>query len=184
MPVPDFSPGEVLTAAAMDSIGLWKITQGTLSSSATSFVDCFSSTYRDYRIVLDDLSINATTDFCWQGLIGVTAQTSSLYWVAANGFSAGGSAYNTNGANQNPGRTTASINGANTKGTLVMDIFRPNLASQTMFTAQFSSFQADDFRVRSGGGGYNNSALLTGIRFLSAGGQTISGNVTIYGYRD
>jgi hypothetical protein len=55
MPVPDFSPGEVLTAAAMDSIGLWLVKTQTIPSTATTSVtvtDAFSSTYDMYRITI------------------------------------------------------------------------------------------------------------------------------------
>jgi hypothetical protein len=57
MPVPNFSPGEVLTAGAMDSIGSWLITTYSIPSSpavnAFTIPNCFSSDYDNYRIVLD-----------------------------------------------------------------------------------------------------------------------------------
>jgi hypothetical protein len=182
MTFPVFSPGEVLRAQDMNAVGMWEVASGALSSSGTNFVGCFTADYRNYRIVLDNLFISANTDFCWQGLVGSTAQTASSYWVAALGFSSGGAAYNQNNSNVNPGRTIASSVGSDRAFELTMDIFRPQLATYTLFNAHFSQFQTDDFRFRTGSGGYTPTTQLDGIRFLSAGGQTISGNVTIYGY--
>lgn len=52
MPVPDFSPGEVLTASAMDSIGLWLVKTQTIANGATTVTvsDAFSSNYDNYLI--------------------------------------------------------------------------------------------------------------------------------------
>ena len=54
MPVPDFSPGEVLTAAAMDSIGLWLVKTQTIGTgvSSVSVTNAFSSTYDNYLITV------------------------------------------------------------------------------------------------------------------------------------
>ena len=53
MPVPDFSPGEVLTAAAMDSIGLWLVKTQTVGTgvSSVTVTGAFSATYSHYKIV-------------------------------------------------------------------------------------------------------------------------------------
>jgi hypothetical protein len=53
MPVPDFSPGEVLTAAAMDSIGLWLVKTQTVGTAVPSVTvtDAFSADYENYKIV-------------------------------------------------------------------------------------------------------------------------------------
>ena len=79
MPVPDFSPGEVLTAAAMDSIGLWKVASGTLSGTATNFVGCFTSDYTNYRIVVDGITFNTTGDVYIQFLNNTTPNATANY---------------------------------------------------------------------------------------------------------
>ena len=63
MPVPDFSPGEVLTASAMDSIGLWLVktqTVGTAVSNVT-VTGAFSSTYENYLVIWNDGTMSAQT---------------------------------------------------------------------------------------------------------------------------
>jgi hypothetical protein len=57
MPVPDFAVGEVLTAAAMDSIGLWLVKTQTVGSTAVATVtvsDAFSATYDNYLVTVND----------------------------------------------------------------------------------------------------------------------------------
>jgi hypothetical protein len=53
MPVPDFSPGEVLTAAAMDSIGLWLVKTQTVGTgvSSVTVTGAFSADYDNYKIL-------------------------------------------------------------------------------------------------------------------------------------
>jgi hypothetical protein len=185
MAIKTFTSGEVLTAADTNTYlansGLTYITGGSLSGAATNFAGCFTSTYRDYRIVLTG-SLSAATDFCVQFLVGTTPTTVN-YWYAFPGYSAGGAAANQSGQNTNPCRTGANATGAGDTFSLAMDLFAPQIASVTYFTAQSSNQQSDDFRARSGAGSCNNSTQFDGIRFLSAGGQTISGTVKIYGYR-
>jgi hypothetical protein len=187
MAIKTFTSGEILTASDTNTFlansGMVYITQQTLSGSATNIEGCFTSAFRDYRIVLDNLFLGGNTDFCWQGLIGGAAQTGSDYWVAALGFSSGGATYNQNNSNVNPGRTGASSVGTDRQFSLTIDIFRPQLPNVTTFNSHFCQFQTDDFRFRTGSAGYTQANQLTGIRFLSAGGQSISGNATVYGYR-
>lgn len=188
MAIKTFTAGAILTASDTNTFlanaGLVYITGGQLSGSATNFEGCFSSTYRNYRVVVNNAKITGgNTDFCWQGLIGSTAQTATNYWSAALGLSAGNAAYNQNTASVNPGRTGASTVGTDRIFSLVMDIYGPNIADVTHYTSQFCQFQTDDFRFRTGAGGFGNSAQLTGLRLLSAGGQAFEGSVLIFGYR-
>jgi hypothetical protein len=63
MPVPDFSPGEVLTAAAMDSIGLWLVKTQTVGAgvSSVTVTDAFSADYDNYLIYMSSTGSTATT---------------------------------------------------------------------------------------------------------------------------
>jgi hypothetical protein len=187
MAIKTFTSGEVLTAADTNTYlansGLTYITEVSLSGSGQNIEGCFTSTYRDYRIIVSNGSLSAATDFAYQLLVGSTATTTG-YWWAYTGLSGGGAAANQNGQNSNPCRTGASATGAGDSFGLVMDIYAPQVSSSfTFVTSQASNFQSDDFRARSGGGGINATTQFTGIKFLSAGGQTMTGTVRIYGYR-
>jgi hypothetical protein len=73
MPVPDFSPGEVLTAAAMDSIGLWRIDSKALTGSAVDFVGCFTSDYDIYKVFFYNVRASVSgSDFGVRLLSGTT----------------------------------------------------------------------------------------------------------------
>ena len=62
MPVPDFSPGEVLTAAAMDSIGLWLVKTQAVGAGVSTIVvsDAFSANYDNYLITYTGGSASTT----------------------------------------------------------------------------------------------------------------------------
>lgn len=185
MAIKTFTAGAILTASDTNTFltnsGLVYITSGNLSGSVTDFVGVFTSTYTNYRILVTNPTLSSFTDLCWQGLVGTTPQTSSNYWVAGTGLDGAGVAYNQNQNVGNPGRTLYS--NTNIAGGLVMDMFGPQVPGFTCFTSQATMFQSDNFRSRSGGGAFNQGTQLTGIRFASAGGQTMGGNVIIYGYR-
>jgi hypothetical protein len=185
MPVPDFSPGEVLTAAAMDSIGLWKVTSGTLSSTATNFAGCFSSDYRNYRIIIDQIAFSAAGDLYWQPLNGTTPDTGNHRW-ALLGFNNAGTTQNSNQSASTTAAYTGITMGGGLDGqmmsTLTMDIMGPFIASRTLaHTSSIANNGGNGFKY---GLSMNNAATsYDGIRFLTQSATTVTGNVTIYGYR-
>jgi hypothetical protein len=86
MPVPDFAPGEVLTAAAMDRVGLWKIATGTLSltTTPTNVTGVFSSDYKQYRLLLNVTNKSASIRVDMKYIVGTTP-TSTNYYQAGIG---------------------------------------------------------------------------------------------------
>jgi hypothetical protein len=184
MPVPDFSPGEVLTAAAMDSIGLWRVGGGTLSSTATNFVGCFTSNYTNYRIVIDSVTFNSTGDLNIQFLSGATPNTTANYSYAFVGLTTGGASGNANGTTTfayTGMTTTAAFN--ETMGFVIMDVLAPQSAAQRTFVSINSAGYGANFYTRSGLAEQNQLLAFDGIRFLTNSAATFTGNVNIYGYR-
>jgi hypothetical protein len=185
MPVPDFSPGEVLTAAAMDSIGLWRVASGTLSSTATNFVGCFTSDYTNYRIVIDSITFNATGDLYFQFLNGSTPNATANYNWAFTGLLVTSGAANANATGQTLGytgmTTTAAFN--ETMGSVSMDVYAPQSAAQRSFISFDVTGYGANFYARSGMVQQNQLLAFNGIRFLTSSASTFTGNVTIYGYR-
>ena len=79
---PDFSSGAVLTAAQMNSVGLWKVGNGTLSGSSTDIVGCFSSNYDVYKAYFYELTTSADLEIGFRMLSGTTpASTASTYSI-------------------------------------------------------------------------------------------------------
>jgi hypothetical protein len=177
MPVPDFSPGEVLTAAAMDSIGLWLVKTVTIGTGVTSVpvTDCFSSNFTNYRVVVNT-SMSASGNSAFITLNGSAGTT----YFGGGFFQAYSSTTNTG----------ASFNGVNTgfwcgisgpNFTLTADILRPNLAAATGFFG-LSAESAFCNTVR---GFDSNAASSVSLTFTQVGGPTITGGqIRVYGYRD
>lgn len=183
MPVPDFSPGEVLTANAMDSIGLWRVGGGPLSGTATNFAGVFSSDFTDYRIVIDSIGLGSPGEMYWQLLDGTTPATTNYRY--------GYQGINTNGTTttQNSNSATEAYTGVLQSGfdgiilcSLIMDIFAPNLPIRTFANNHAVGFSGGN-ASRYGISMNNNQVSYDGIRFLTASAVTLAGNVNIYGYR-
>jgi hypothetical protein len=185
MPVPDFSPGEVLTASAMDSIGLWRVASGPLSGTATNFVGCFTSDYTNYRIVIDGITFNTTGDVYIQFLDGSTPNATLNYQWAYSGLLVTGTNAPSDGSGQTVGYTGTTVSAAfnQTMASIAMDVFAPQSAAQRKFVAISASGYGANFYVRNGMVQQNQLLAFDGIRFLTASAATFTGNVTIYGYR-
>jgi hypothetical protein len=79
MPVPDFSPGEVLTAAAMDSIGLWLVGGASFANVGSFDVTGFSSDYENYELVMNVGGHAGTAALTAQLFQGATARNANYY---------------------------------------------------------------------------------------------------------
>jgi len=185
MPVPVFAVGEVLTAANMNQVGLWKIASGPLSGTATNFAGCFPTDYTNFRIVVDQITLSAApADLYWQLLSGTTAHTANYRW-AFLGINAGGTSQNaTQNSSQSEGFTGVSINsfaGA-AVGSFTMDVFNPNVAERTYCHTSAIGVETST-TVRYGSSHNVSQTAYDGIRFLTNSATTVTGNVTIYGYR-
>jgi hypothetical protein len=181
MPVPDFSPGEVLTAAAMDSIGLWLVKSQTVGTAVTSVTvnDAFSATYDYYKITYTNgvgstqqtirTTLGSTaTGYYWGGVIGRYDN------LGAIGFGS------SNAANWEATGFT------DTNGNLYeIELSMPFLTRKT-------GIQAWHWDTRTGGGtGYgfvgghlNNTTSYTSFTLTAAAGTMTGGTIRVYGYRN
>jgi hypothetical protein len=185
MPVPNFSPGEVLTANAMDQVGLWKVASGALSGTATNFAGCFPTDYTNFRIVVDQIALSAApATLYWQLLDGTTAHTIEYRW-AFLGISAGGVNQNsTQNSNQTAGFTGVTINtlaGA-VVASFTMDVFNANVAQRTYCHTSAIALETST-TIRYGSTHNIAQTAFDGIRFLTDSATTVTGKVTVYGYR-
>jgi hypothetical protein len=178
MPVPDFSPGEVLTSAAMDSIGLWLVkTQTVLSGASTTVItDAFSADYDSYKVIWTGGNMN-TLQLCAVFLGGgggsnyQGARTSS---TSAGVISLAGDV--------NAGQW--SFAGAGNADTCVMsmDIHNPFLTKRTHIQSQYYEPYAT-FGTYTGV--LNDATSYTSITFDPQGAGTMTGGtVRVYGYRN
>jgi hypothetical protein len=185
MPVPDFSPGEVLTAAAMDSIGMWKVASGTLNASATNFVGCFTSAYRNYRIVFTEMN-SAAGFFGYRMLQGATANATAYNFYLSGGANTAGFLANAGNSQSygSLGFIFSPVTGGCASGSY--DIMCPQISTtRTWLTGGYDTFNfGTSINFYTGGSVHDVSAAYDGIQILTTAAGNLTGNVRIYGYRD
>ena len=165
--------------------GLVYVTSGTLSSTATNFQGCFTSTYTNYRIVVDQVSMSAAGDVYWRLLSGATPATSADYYWAYNGYTSGGAGADSGASLQTAGYTgmTFAVGVANLKvGAFTIDMMNPQVAERTFGITNGMSVTTV-FRGMAGVAAHGLTVAYDGIQFSSLSAVTMTGNVTIYGYR-
>jgi hypothetical protein len=181
MPVPDFSPGEVLTAAAMDSIGMWLVKTQTIGAGVTSVTvsDAFSSTYDSYRVVMTNTVLSAGAGGL-RFVLGATIPGANYYWGSVlinTGTSAIAGAVGNNLGFVLMGTTTGSNAFSNS-----FDVMNPNRAART----NLNGFQAysELGGVGTGSGFHNADTAFTSFSFYPASGTMTGGTIRVYGYRN
>ena len=186
MPVPDFSPGEVLTASAMDSIGLWKIDRKTFSgATSVDFTNVFSSSYDNYRVIFQQYSCTAAMEMMFQLRDSGGPVTTSNY--DSGRIEQLGGTINAFTYTAASSWTTTYVSGSGTAGSFVsgiMDIYQPNLTAYTKFTAQMArsdSAVGGIYTVNSQGM-FRLTTQMTGFSLIRPGSSTISGTISVYGY--
>ena len=180
MPVPDFSPGEVLTASAMDSIGLWLVASGSNSNTTSLVIDnCFSANYAHYRIVFTATGGAAgTTDAFVQFRVGTTP-------TATNYF------YNTIFSSNTAGPSRAYL-GAQVSGqignfglersTIVCDVYNPQVAASTNYVSLWQGWGSTANFVGTSQGYQTSSNQHTGFQITCS--SAFTGTARVYGYRN
>jgi hypothetical protein len=179
MPVPDFSPGEVLTAAAMDSIGLWKIAETSFTTAATPFIDgCFSADFENYVVVFTGLS-SITGGYTNVQLRAATVAKATNYsragLVSTTGGVLGADSF---GTGQNGWR----VLGQSTSGLYAtMNFYRPFTSAETGY-AVTSSYVGNLYSLA---GTQTESYSADGFQLIANGNAaTYTGTLRVYGYRN
>jgi hypothetical protein len=175
MPVPDFSPGEVLTAAAMDSIGLWLVKTQTIGSGVATqeVTSCFSATYDDYLVTVSGGATSANTALLFRcGTQASGYRLSYLYTGYTNSPSAVGTLSNAAIDYVGFGNTT----GLNA----IINVSSPFLSGPTMVAADGGSIGSFAGRVT---GIEPSNTSFTGMTLLVGSGTMTGGTIRVYGYR-
>lgn len=179
MPVPDFSPGEVLTAAAMDQIGLWLVkTQTFTSTQNCNVTDCFSSDYENYVAIVNGTFSLAGQITAVQLLTGTTPKTTNYnracFFMTPT--------VNLTMISQATGAADFSVSGQNAShNSIKIDFFRPNMNQPTGLSSegQYGSV------VWRGGGEQTENYVADGFRMLPVGNAALfTGIIRVYGYRN
>ena len=187
--------GTILTADSAESTGLkWataagggdlvKISSVTWSSaSAQSLTSVFSATYDNYCIIFDNLQVTSTSNtFAIRLRSGSSNNTTSNYYSASLGYRADGTSSN---YNQNPADFwgTSTLNASPHVNGFLLWVFNPYDSVRTTFTYQTFGADSVSFLYRNGGGLFNGNTSFDGLGFFLDAGGSVSGDVTVYGYK-
>ena len=180
MPVPDFSPGEVLTAAAMDSIGLWLVGEGTINNTTGgNFDNVFSSSYANYRITVNCTaggSASPTLEFELRS--GGSTLAGDWYRSAITITNAGGPnrTWSATGTNSCTVGWVSDARGSQT----IIDVFSPQLAQNTRIISQSQAWAST---ASNHGTWWNAGDADVGTGFRLSCASNFTATVRIYGYR-
>ena len=179
MPVPDFSPGEVLTAAAMDSIGSWLVKTQTVGTgvSTVTVTDAFSATYENYRVVYTGGTASGSMELLLT-LSGIT----STYMGASIFASFGGGSASVQGYNNYGGFPIGRAN-SGTNGYCWLD-GEIRMPFRTLQTVASSPWMSGDVNFGIFTGRTQSTASATGFTITCSSGSITGGTIRIYGYRN
>jgi hypothetical protein len=160
------------------------VAQGNLSGTATSFANCFTSEFDNYVIVLDKISFNSSADLYFRFMNNATPDANTNYFWAFVGLTLNGGAINSNASTgQSIGFTGITSSAANEPlSSATLTCYSPVLVQRTFITSNAYSYPSQ-FAMRFGGSHQNGNTSYNGIQFLTNAAVTVTGGVTIYGYR-
>jgi hypothetical protein len=187
MSFPSFSTGEVLTAADMNAVGMWKIATASTTSSSNLIVDnVFTTDYTNYRLVFSEITGSGVTglNLLWRS--GGSTINLSNYYGTRIGYSYAAAALSSATDNGGAAHQICAILSGNTTSpaSLIVDVFAPQKNTRnTSITAQGVDARTGGNGAFSYSGFYNATTAMDGF-VLNAGAQTYTNvNVIIYGYR-
>ena len=175
MTAPSFIAGEVLTAADMNKVGLWKVLDQTIGSAVSSVVvsGAFSADYENYIITVSGgthstgtgtltLQLGGSTTGYYSGGTIVTYSTGAVTGTAVN-----------NGSAWNVGMGNSSALNAH------ITVMGPQLAKPT----SYHSFDSNGTSQARNWVGYHNvSTAYTAFTLGVSAGTMTGGTITVYGY--
>ena len=174
---PTFSSGAVLTAAQMNSVGLWLVKTQTIGSAVSSVTvsDAFSADYDNYKIVVS-------------GGVGSTGSTSVRFTLGASATAYYGNlAYYqyavaaTNYAQDNNGARFSFVGNAGTSQLATsFDLLNPFLAKWTVI--KDASWVANN-AAGSYGGVHQVATSYSAFTLTPEAGTLTGGTIYVYGYK-
>ena len=182
MAVKTFTTGEVLTASDTNTYlnngGLVYVTSTTVGSSVSSITisNCFSSSFDDYRILVNGVDSSALNNLVKLSLNNSSSSTYYsvvFYTVWAGTVGAAG-----------PGASTSTsfsvaFGGDVSDTNIVLDLRNPYSSKRTTFTSQSSNASLSAY----GGGCDTSTNSSTGFTLSVSPDTLTGGTITVYGYR-
>ena len=181
MTYPVFASGDVLNASDMNAVGMWLITNTTITAAATTNVNnVFSADYPNYRIVLNGTASTGTNQPLSMRLrvSGSDANTGYEYERIFNYSTTVSADRNVIGTDE---WFVADTN-ASAKYFFEMIVMAPFSAAPTKMLCRSGGDNGTTLFANVSIAGYNsNSTSYTGFSLITAG--TITGSLQVYGMR-
>ena len=155
-------------------------------TTATSFslpADTFSSTYKNYKLIVQLTALTADADFSIRLRASGTDNSTSVYAYAMPGYTYGASASNSFAESQtswNLGEQDSGI----VRYFAVMDIISPQAATLTYLTGSYNFLNkiASVSVVRTGNMQFTNATQFDSLSFISSVASSMTGTYRVYGY--
>ncbi|MFZ9707894.1 MAG: hypothetical protein ACO3CG_08680 [Ilumatobacteraceae bacterium] len=167
--------------------GLVFITGATFTTATSvSLPDStFTSTYRNYRVMLDITAVTSDADFTMRLRASGSDDTTAVYQSAQLGFDTGNTASNATNVNASSW-TVGEQDAAVVRYAFVADVIRPQVAVNTLMLAQYNFVNkaASANIYRTGGFFFNNATQFDSLSFISSVASSITGVYRVYGYAD
>lgn len=181
MPVPDFSVGEVLTAAAMDQVGMWRLGEATMTNTTSVSLDnVFTTNFDNYLIIWELTNTSANSDNVFLKLRKSGTPSSTGYfnqWIYSLST---GNPTNANATNE--ARWTIGYAG-NRRASGFLTLFYPRISGTTAYTWQGGGTSNGGVGlIASGQGVHTVSDIYDGFQIET--GTNMTGKFRVYGYRN
>jgi hypothetical protein len=177
----EYYSGSAWVAIGGSASGLVQISNNTFSAvSAVSIDNNFTSTYRNYKIILQITASSATANLKMRFRASSTDNTNASYNSVIAGFRFDGSQYTPGGT----GQTSfffGDLNSSSTDTYFSADIVAPQLAERTGVLGTSVGRDATGGFAGTGGGYFANTTQFDGLSWFPASG-TITGRLLVYGY--
>ena len=187
MTFPVFASGDVLNASDMNAVGLWKIA-GASFTTATSFSlpnGTFSSSYRNYKLIVQITAVTSDADFTIRMRASGTDDSSNVYGYMMPGYSYAAAASNSI-AEAQTSFVVGEQDSAIVRYFANFDIIAPQLATPTYFMGgyNFLNKAAGASIARSGVMQFTSSTQFDSLSFISSVASSITGVYRVYGYQE
>lgn len=181
-----FTSGQVLTAAQMSTLqtntGLNWISTTTMTTTSTAqFVSAFTSTYTNYR-VLFSYTASSTSAVYLRWLVGAVVQTGNILSQKIETQLSLGTVVAASRADQY-GLIPAGY--ATYPSTYAIDIYSPQATAYSSYEINTGSLGVSntDSILQIGSGRNIVTTSFDGFEITTAGAPTLTGTMTLYGYR-
>jgi hypothetical protein len=172
---PDFTSGAVLTAAQMNSVGLWLVKTQTIGTAVSSVTvtGAFSADYDNYKIIISGGASSA------QAFLNLQLGASTTgYYYANSGVTYAGVAFVGGASN-----TTSFLGGS----AFIGNGLQANIELQNPFLAKYTFSQCSGLNttLATPSIGYHGVATsYTAFTILASTGTLTGGTIRVYGYRN